>query len=115
MSTIDRISTHILDIAIGKPAAGIPAVIEYLPPTGGPIEVGKGVTDTDGRINPLNISPVDAGVFRITFITAEYFQEVHGTVFYPSIIVQVNLDGSRNHYHLPVLAGTFSFSSYLGS
>jgi 5-hydroxyisourate hydrolase-like protein (transthyretin family) len=40
---------------------------------------------------------------------------VHHRVFYPRITVDVYLDGTRGHYHVPVLASTYSFSTYLGS
>jgi len=112
---IDRLSTHILDIAIGRPAAGVPAVLERLDADGSAAVIGTGVTDQDGRIAALNSEQLPAGHYRLTFDTTEYFETVHGTVFYPAITVQVNLADTRSHYHLPVLAGTYSFSTYLGS
>lgn len=111
---IDRISTHVLDIAIGRPAAGIPVVLEQVS-GGNTAVVGRGVTDADGRVVTLNGEQVESGRFRLTFDMAEYFETGHGTVFYPAITIDVSLDGARSHYHLPVLAGTYSFSSYLGS
>ena len=110
---IDRISTHMLDTSRGVPAQRIPGVLERLGDTGWE-EVGSGTTDADGRIGQLNGAPVEPGDFRITLDTAGYFAAV-GPVFYPTITVTVRLDGARPHYHLPVLAGTFSHSSYLGS
>jgi 5-hydroxyisourate hydrolase len=110
---IDRISTHILNTTLGVPALGVPGVLERLGDDGW-VPVGAGSTDADGRIGRLNGAPVEPGDFRITLDTAEYFAAV-GPVFYPTIVVTVRLDGARPHYHLPVLAGTFSYSSYLGS
>ncbi|RIJ70765.1 hydroxyisourate hydrolase [Nakamurella silvestris] len=112
---IDRISTHMLDIAIGLPAQGVPVLLERVAAEGDVMVVGRGVTDQDGRIAALNTEPLEAGRFRLTLDTHEYFDTVHGTVFYPAITVWVNLADTRSHYHLPVLAGTYSFSSYLGS
>jgi 5-hydroxyisourate hydrolase len=112
---IDRISTHILDTARGKPALGVPALIERLEPGGRWLKVGAGTTDADGRISQLNGLPVAPGDLRITFDTADYFAQSQGVVFYPAVTVNVRLDGAREHYHIPVLLSTYSYSSYLGS
>ena len=112
---IDRISTHILDTTKGVPALGVPGVIERLETGGRWLQVGAGITDADGRIGRLNGMPVAAGDFRIRLDTEDYFQATAGTVFYPDIVLTVRLDGARNHYHLPVLAGLFAYSTYLGS
>jgi 5-hydroxyisourate hydrolase len=58
---------------------------------------------------------VPAGPYRLVFDTVGYFAGVHHRVFYPRITVDVYLDGTRGHYHVPVLASTYSFSTYLGS
>lgn len=112
---IERISTHLLDTSIGKPAAGIPVVLQLLGVDGTFAEIGTGVTDTDGRVGQLNAAPVEAGEYRLVFDTAAYFTAVHGSVFYPSIAVHVLLPALRSHFHIPVLASTFSYSTYLGS
>ena len=112
---IDRISTHMLDTTRGVPALGVPGLIERLESGGRWLKVGAGTTDADGRIGQLNGMPVAPGDFRITLDTADYFAAAGGTVFYPTIVLTVRLDGARPHYHLPVLAGAFAYSSYLGS
>jgi 5-hydroxyisourate hydrolase len=112
---IERISTHVLDTSIGKPAVGVPVVLERLAGDGAFAEIGCGVTDADGRVGQLNPEPVEPGEYRLIFDTAAYFTAVHGTVFYPSITLHVQLPASRSHFHIPVLASTFSYSTYLGS
>jgi 5-hydroxyisourate hydrolase len=113
--TIGRLSTHMLDTVLGRPAAGVPAVLEQLGPDGHSVTVGHGSTDADGRIAELNDRPLPAGEYRIVFGTAGYYADQHAAVFFPSITVQVLLDGAREHYHVPVLISTFSYSTYLGS
>ena len=61
----------------------------------------------DGALEP--------GTYRLVFDTHGYFAGVHHAVFFPRITVEVYLDGSRSHYHVPVLASTYSYSTYLGS
>jgi 5-hydroxyisourate hydrolase len=112
---IERISTHMLDTSIGKPAAGVPVVLERIGVDGAPRKIGAGVTDVDGRVGQLNEAPVEPGEYRLVFATAEYFTTVHGAVFYPAIAIGVRLSAGRDHFHIPVLASTFSYSTYLGS
>jgi 5-hydroxyisourate hydrolase len=105
---IERLSTHVLDTTRGRPAAGI--AVQLLSAAGD--ELGRGVTDADGRVPQLNERPFPAGDVRLVFETEPYFG---AKCFYPRITVQVRLDGARPHYHVPVLASTFSYSTYLGS
>jgi 5-hydroxyisourate hydrolase len=112
---IDRISTHILNTTLGVPALGVPGVIERFEGHGGWLKVGAGTTDVDGRIGQINGMPVLPGDFRLTFDIADYFQTAAGAVFYPFIVLNFRLDGTRAHYHLPVLASTYSYATYLGS
>lgn len=112
---IERISTHLLDTTIGRPAAGIPVTLEQIAQDGSSRRIGDGVTDVDGRVGQLNADPVEAGQYRLVFTTADYFATVHGSVFYPAIAVHVLLPDTRTHFHIPVMASTFSYSTYLGS
>lgn len=112
---IERISTHVLDTQAGRPAAGIPVGLHAVTADGTARWVGGGVTDDDGRVGSLVEAAVAAGTFRLVFDTADYFVGVHGRLFYPRITVDVHLDGARSHYHVPVLASLFSFTTYLGS
>ncbi len=115
MTTIGRVSTHVLDSVLGRPAAGIPAVLEHLGPDGTLTDVGHGVTDADGRIGQLNAGSLEPGEYRLTLNTADYFEQYHSAVFYPSIVVRSLLPGDRGHYHIAVLASTYAFTTYLGS
>lgn len=110
---IVRLSTHVLDTTVGRPAAGIPAALESL--DGTPLSAPGSVTDDDGRVFRLNIADLAPGRFRLTLDTAAYFERLHGAMFYPQISVSFALDGDREHYHIAVLTSTYSYSTYLGS
>ncbi|WP_205850158.1 hydroxyisourate hydrolase [Nakamurella flava] len=114
-SPITRLSTHVLDAALGRPAAGIPVVLESVAPDGGCVLVGEGVTDDDGRVGQVNTADLEPGEYRLSLATASYFTAHHGAVFYPAVAVTFVLDGARPHYHIAVLASTFSYTTYLGS
>ncbi|WP_111768103.1 hydroxyisourate hydrolase [Nakamurella deserti] len=109
---IDRISTHILDTTRGVPAAGVPGRLERRADDGTWLPAGDGITDADGRIGRLNEEPVAPGEFRVTLDTEGHLA---AGAFYPAITLTIRLDGARTHYHLPVLAGTYTYSTYLGS
>lgn len=112
---IARLSAHVLDTTLGRPAAGIPAVLEHIAPQGSSVEVGRGVTDADGRIFALNEGPLAPGEYRLAFVTGGYFYDHHPAVFYPTIALQFVLSGDREHYHIAVLTSTYSYTTYLGS
>ncbi len=112
---IARISTHVLDTQAGRPAVGIPVGLHAVAEDGSARYVGGGITDDDGRVGSLTGGAVPAGSFRLVFETVGYFVGVHHTLFYPRITVDVYLDGARSHYHVPVLAGLYSYTTYLGS
>lgn len=112
--TIVRLSTHVLDTTVGRPAAGIPALLETLSDAGA-VAIGRGETDDDGRVFRLNDADLEPGRFRLTLDTAAYFERRHGAMFYPQISVSFALSGDREHYHIAVLTSTYSFSTYLGS
>lgn len=111
---IRALSTHVLDTVAGAPAAGIPVALELLGADGNAVPVGTGDTDADGRVGKLNDEPLEPGRYRLTFYTQQYSTQRHGSAFYPRIVLEVELF-DRDHFHLPVLAGTYSYSTYLGS
>jgi 5-hydroxyisourate hydrolase len=110
--SVERLSTHVLDIATGRPADGVPVVLVR---AADQAVLGRGTTDADGRVARLNDEPIPPGDVTLTFDVEHYVARTHGTVFHPRITVHVRLDGRRSHYHLPVLAGPFSHTTYLGS
>jgi 5-hydroxyisourate hydrolase len=112
---IGRISTHVLDTQAGRPAVGIPVGLHVVAGDGSARRVGGGITDDDGRVGSLTDDAVPAGSYRLVFDTVDYFVGVHRRVFYPRITVEVYLDGARSHYHVPVLASLYSYTTYLGS
>ena len=111
------VTTHVLDTMRGKPAVGVKALLESRTAAGEWKEIGRGQTDTDGRINELADprTPLAAGVYRITFLTAAYFASVGVGGFYPSVTVTFELSGETPHCHVPLLLSPFGYSTYRGS
>jgi 5-hydroxyisourate hydrolase len=114
---VSAITTHVLDTALGRPAEGIPVVLEQKDEYGQWNAVGHGVTDADGRLRTLMRS-VDAlvpGTYRLLFETAGYFESRNVRAFYPSIVVTFSVLEAGAHYHVPLLLSPFGYTTYRGS
>jgi 5-hydroxyisourate hydrolase len=87
------ITTHVLDVSRGRPAAGVPVTLE-VEAAGGWQLVGKGVTNADGRVSDLAPadSPLDGSVYRLIFDTATYFANGDIKGFYPQVTVAFNIE-----------------------
>jgi 5-hydroxyisourate hydrolase len=106
------ITTHVLDVAQGRPAAGIAVTLEGF--SGGAWRmIGQGVTDGDGRLRTLLAAgaPLDAGEYRLTFDTGVYNPDG----FYPTVSIAFTIRNPGEHYHVPLLLSPFGYSTYRGS
>jgi 5-hydroxyisourate hydrolase len=114
---MSAITTHVLDTARGRPAAGVPIALEIETGAGAWRPLGRGETDADGRLRTLLTGgerPA-AGTYRLTFDTAVYFTAQGVTSFYPFVQVVFRLDAPEQHYHVPLLLSPFGYSTYRGS
>lgn len=110
------ITTHVLDTARGRPAAGVLVTLEQRTADGFFKEVGVGATNSDGRIaDLLEPGTLVPGVYRITFETASYFAAIGTTGFYPEVVVTFEIRDVDEHYHVPLLISPYGFSTYRGS
>lgn len=103
------LSTHVLDAALGRPAAGVAVRLER----DGEL-LAEAVTDADGRIGELG-SALDAGDHRITFDTGAYFAATGQQGFYPEVSVAFTVVDPGQHHHVPLLLSPFAYSTYRGS
>jgi 5-hydroxyisourate hydrolase len=109
---MSRITTHVLDTVLGKPAAGVQVRLDRLENANW-TRVAASATDADGRCRDLaEDSP--AGTYRLTFATGTYFQRAGRSSIYPEIAI-VFLCGGEEHYHLPLLLSDNSYTTYRGS
>jgi 5-hydroxyisourate hydrolase len=106
------ITTHVLDTARGRPAAGIPISLERA--TGDGWEaVGSAATDADGRVRELGPpGPDPPGRYRLTFDTGAYLGE---DAFFPQVSVDFRVEPGEGHYHVPLLLSPYGYSTYRGS
>ena len=110
------ITTHVLDVAAGHPAAGIDVVLEAKSDDGFEA-IGSGTTDNDGRI--ADLLPSDhrliPGVYRLTFHVGPYLEASETAGFYDDIPIQFRVDVPSEHYHVPLLLSPYGYSTYRGS
>jgi len=111
---MNHLSTHILDTARGSPAAEVVVVLEAFV-NGVWTVLGDGVTDADGRVKNLLNGLIPSGLYRLRFATGDYFERIGQPVFYPEVIIVVQLDSAVERYHLPLLLSPYSYSTYRGS
>jgi 5-hydroxyisourate hydrolase len=109
------ITTHVLDTARGRPAAGVPVKLETKG-KGGWRSVGRGTTDADGRLNLLREGhELQEGDYRLTFDAGAYFaaQGVEG--FYTEVTTAFVVRDAAAHYHVPLLLSPYGYTTYRGS
>jgi 5-hydroxyisourate hydrolase len=116
------ITTHVLDTARGRPAAGVPVRLERIA-DGAAAGLGQARTDRDGRVKALGPARLEPGTYRLVFDTADYFSErmraepAQAPVppFFPEVAVTFTVDGRADHEHIPLLLSPFGYSTYRGS
>lgn len=114
---MSSITTHVLDTARGRPAAGVAVMLERVHADAESVLLARAVTDADGRARTLLAAgtALDAGTYRLTFDTGAYFESRGAEAFYPSITVLFAVRDPSQHYHVPVLLSPFGYSTYRGS
>jgi hydroxyisourate hydrolase len=100
------LSTHVLDLSRGRPAAGV--AIELA--RGGEV-VARVVTDTDGRATVLD--PLEAGEYELRFAVGDYFGGDPG--FLGVVPVRFRVTDPGSHHHVPLLVAPGGYSTYRGS
>ena len=103
---MSSLSTHVLDTAAGRPAAGIAVRLETR--DGRPL--GEDTTNADGRVARLGPERLDPGDYVVRFEVGAY---VDG--FYPEVVVVFTVADADEHYHVPLLLSPYGYSTYRGS
>ena len=115
-----RLSTHVLDTAKGKPAAGVTIVL-YRVSAQGHVKVKEVVTNSDGRTDGpmLEGAALETGVYELVFRAGDYLrasgQAGEGRLFLDEIPIRFGVPDAGQHYHVPLLISPFSYSTYRGS
>lgn len=113
---MSHITTHVLDVSLGKPAANVAVLLETQSPGGSWSEVARGATDSDGRLRDWPAAKaLPAGIYRLVFDTHAYFAMRKTASLYPQIVIVFEVRDAQEHYHIPLLLSPFGYSTYRGS
>jgi 5-hydroxyisourate hydrolase len=109
-----RISTHVLDIAKGAPAAGITVELYF----GGHL-LRSVKTNADGRTDQplLSDERIAAGPYEIIYYVEAYLraQNPAEPVFFDQITIRFAVSEPKGDYHVPLLLAPHGYSTYRGS
>lgn len=112
---MSRITTHVLDTSLGKPAAGVPVSL-LVREAAGFRELSQGVTDADGRLREwLPSYPLEAATYQLVFEVAGYFRAAGRPAFFERVTLEFHVTEPSEHHHVPLLLSPFGYSTYRGS
>lgn len=125
-----RLTTHVLDLSRGIPAAGIALQLWKLDSAGGRQLLRGAVTNSDGRLDAplLAGTELESGCYELLFMAGQYFRSSSpgdrdkgnsagepGGFFLEEIPVRFTIADHSAHYHVPLLVAPGGYSTYRGS
>lgn len=113
-----RLTTHVLDLVAGRPAAGL--AIELWRCDATPLLLKEVVTNQDGRVDAplLQGDELRRGVYELRFQAGAYLRRGNDQAepaFLDVIPIRFGIGDTDQHYHVPLLLSTFGYSTYRGS
>lgn len=114
-----RLTTHVLDTALGRPAAGVDIVLYRVQPE--LRELARDRTNADGRLDHpiLDGDEFVAGVYQLVFQAGPYFHsqnlDIPDPPFVDEVVLRFGIADASAHYHVPLLVSPWAYSTYRGS
>lgn len=110
------LSVHVLNIETGLPSSKVAVVLEAQQGDKW-VKLNEGITNEQGRISELypKDSTLKKGVYKVTFKTGEWSKDNNKRTFFPEIPVVFTIDGTLDHYHVPLLLSSYGYSTYRGN
>jgi len=110
------ITTHVLDVAAGQPAAGIEVKLAERNRHGEWRDRGRAVTNDDGRAEGLlGSNGLEPSIYRLRFDVSDYFEGRETQTFFPFVDVVFRVTDPGARYHVPLLLSPWGYSTYRGS
>lgn len=117
-----KLTTHVLDTVQGGPAAGMTIELWSLDPsTGEKTSLKTVITNSDGRTDAPLLAEADfvPGVYELVFEVGPYFahrvDSLPDPPFLDRVPIQFGIADPNSHYHVPLLASPWAYSTYRGS
>ena len=111
--TTGRLSTHVLDTGAGRPAPGVKIKLHETGLSARAL-LQETITNADGRTDaPLMAGePLRIGTYELTFHIGDYFGKAG---FLDIVPIRFSIAEPEGHYHVPLLATPWSYTTYRGS
>jgi 5-hydroxyisourate hydrolase len=115
-----RLSTHVLDTSIGRPAAGI-VVDLYRITDAGSEHCANAVTNRDGRTDQplLSGDRIPTGIYELVFAAGAYLRQqglaLPEPAFLDEVVIRFGIAEETGDYHVPLLLSPYGYSTYRGS
>jgi len=112
-----QLSSHILDITQGNPAANVKISLEKMDADQQWILIDEKYTDDNGRVKDFLKEEVGTdhhGIYQLSFYTESYFKKLNQASFYPFIKVVFEIKDAK-HYHVPITVSPYGYSTYRGN
>jgi 5-hydroxyisourate hydrolase len=118
VSRMGRLTTHVLDTALGKPAAGL--TIELYRLENRAEKLAELQTNSDGRADRplLEGTALTAGVYELRFHAGDYLRRTGSPpepAFLDVVPIRFGIAKPEEHYHVPLLLSPYGYSTYRGS
>jgi 5-hydroxyisourate hydrolase len=116
-----RLTTHVLNTALGRPGAGIAVTLYRLNAGGGREKLGDFTTNADGRCDRplLEGAAFTVGTYELVFAAGAYFDQVGPKLadpkFLDEVTIRFGIAAADQHYHVPLLLSPYSYSTYRGN
>ena len=105
------ITTHVLDLVRGQPAAGIRVLLYFNEEC-----LAEGLTNKDGRVAAWDREFIlNVGPYRLIFDVEPWFAGWDQQTFYEDVQISFRINEVSQHYHVPLLLSPFGYSTYRGS
>lgn len=110
------LSVHVLNLDNGLPSENVKVVLETQQNNQW-VEINSGTTNEQGRITELypKDTALQKGIYKVTFKTGDWFRQKNQRSFFPEVPVVFVIDGSLDHYHIPLLISPYGYSTYRGN
>ncbi len=110
------LSVHILNLQDGLPSSEVKVSLEEQK-NGKWVQLSQATTNEQGRIPALypEGKKLEKGMYKVTFKTGDWFKAHKQKSFFPEVPVIFEVDGSVEHYHIPLLLSPYGYSTYRGN
>lgn len=116
-----KLSTHVLDTAAGRPAAGVFVALYRIEPHGEVWRLAEAFTNADGRTDAplLAGDALEPGTYELRFSVGDYFRErgveLPDPPFIDTVPIRFGIADAGANYHVPLLVSPWAYSTYRGS